>query len=262
LSVVYRKGNRPSAETTEFTLDVSAPQADVELSPVPFSPDNDGVDDELTINIDVQDRSPIATWELTIYDRNMQYFTDVSGEGKPASEIIWDGRSAEGDLVLSAEDYPYELTVTDALGNTETVTGEIPVDILVVREDGQLKVRIADITFAPNSSDLIVDPNTERGAKNRAILDRLAEVFAKYERYDIRIEGHAVNVTGTQREEEEELKPLSRNRAQSVKEALVERGLDQDRMSVVGRGGTDPIVPHTDLDNRWKNRRVEFILVR
>jgi outer membrane protein OmpA-like peptidoglycan-associated protein len=47
-----------------------------------------------------------------------------------------------------------------------------------------------------------------------------------------------------------------------VKEALVERGLDQDRMSVVGRGGTDPIVPHTDLDNRWKNRRVEFILVR
>ena len=64
------------------------------------------------------------------------------------------------------------------------------------------------------------------------------------------------------RSEEEELKPLSRNRAQSVKEALVERGLDQDRMSVVGRGGTDPIVPHTDLDNRWKNRRVEFILVR
>jgi flagellar motor protein MotB len=28
----------------------------------------------------------------------------------------------------------------------------------------------------------------------------------------------------------------------------------------VGVGGKDPLVPHSDLENRWKNRRVEFIL--
>ena len=26
--------------------------------------------------------------------------------------------------------------------------------------------------------------------------------------------------------------------------------------------GTQPVVPHSDIENRWKNRRVEFVLVR
>jgi outer membrane protein OmpA-like peptidoglycan-associated protein len=33
-------------------------------------------------------------------------------------------------------------------------------------------------------------------------------------------------------------------------------------MSTVGLGGTQPVVPHGDLENRWKNRRVEFILIK
>jgi flagellar motor protein MotB len=33
-------------------------------------------------------------------------------------------------------------------------------------------------------------------------------------------------------------------------------------MNVAGYGGTRPVVPHGDLQNRWKNRRVEFILER
>jgi flagellar motor protein MotB len=33
-------------------------------------------------------------------------------------------------------------------------------------------------------------------------------------------------------------------------------------MSVAGLGGSQPVVPHGDMVNRWKNRRVEFILIR
>ena len=29
-----------------------------------------------------------------------------------------------------------------------------------------------------------------------------------------------------------------------------------------GLGGTEPVVPFSDLKNRWKNRRVEFILIK
>lgn len=32
--------------------------------------------------------------------------------------------------------------------------------------------------------------------------------------------------------------------------------------TTIGYGGNRPIVPHSDLDNRWKNRRVEFILIK
>ncbi|MFP4483537.1 MAG: FlgD immunoglobulin-like domain containing protein [Spirochaetaceae bacterium] len=262
LTVWYEKGDRPRAQGPQLLVDASPPEIDVDLDPVPFSPDNDGVDDELSIGLSVSDRSDIARWRFRILDRTGAYFNEFSGRGAPSDELTWNGRAEDGELVISAEDYPYLFEVTDVLGNTAVTEGRIPVDILVVRDNGRLKVQIADITFAPNSAELITDEFTERGAKNRAIVRRLAEVFAKYDTYDIRIEGHAVNITGTDREEREELGPLSEARAESVRQALIEEGLNPRRLSVAGRGGTEPIVPHTDLDNRWKNRRVEFVLIR
>jgi outer membrane protein OmpA-like peptidoglycan-associated protein len=64
------------------------------------------------------------------------------------------------------------------------------------------------------------------------------------------------------REEKEELAPLSLSRAEAVKNALVALGLKAERISVAGLGGTAPIVPFGDEENRWKNRRVEFILLK
>lgn len=262
LTVWYRKGDRPRVEGPAIRVDTEAPQLAVELEPLPFSPDNDGVADELNIRLSVSDDSDIARWRFRILDRTGRYFNQFSGEGMPPDTLTWNGRASDGELVISAEDYPYVFEVRDALGNTAVTEGRIPIDILVVRDGDRLKVQIADITFAPNSAELITDQFTERGAKNTAIVNRLAEVFQKYRSYDIRIEGHAVNVSGTQREEEEELGPLSRQRAESVRQALVNAGVSARRLSVEGRGGTEPVVPHSDLESRWKNRRVEFVLIR
>ncbi len=260
--VVYKKGNHPVAYTPDFLLDISPPKVELNLSPTPFSPDNDGVNDELHIKIHETDASAIRQWRFEILDRNNQYFTDFSGKGTPTKELIWDGRAKDGELVISAEDYPYVFTITDALGNTTVTHGTIPIDILVLREGDRLKVRISSITFTPNSPKLVLDNASERGVKNNEILKRLVQIFGKYSSYRIRIEGHAVNISGTQREQEQELIPLSLARAQSVKDALVERGLSANRISVAGLGDQNPIVPDTDLKNRWKNRRVEFILIK
>ena len=43
---------------------------------------------------------------------------------------------------------------------------------------------------------------------------------------------------------------------------LIERGIDKDRITTVGRGGKFPIVPRERRDEWWKNRRVEFILTK
>jgi outer membrane protein OmpA-like peptidoglycan-associated protein len=56
------------------------------------------------------------------------------------------------------------------------------------------------------------------------------------------------------------LLPLSAERAEVIKAALVDRGVAAARMRTFGYGGSRPVVPHGDLENRWKNRRVEFIL--
>lgn len=258
----YVKGNRASATSTPMVVDVSPPDLSLGLSPTPFSPDNDGEEDELVISVSVDDVSEIQAWQLEILDRNRRFFNQFSGRGAPAAELIWDGRASDGELVISAEDYPYVFTVADELGNVTVQEGVIPVDILVIRDGDRLKVQISNITFEPNSPQLVIDSADERGAKNLAILLRLAEVFEKYSNYSIRIEGHAVNVTGTDREEREELQPLSLQRAQTVKDAMVNLGIAERRVTVVGLGGTEPIVPHSDLDNRWKNRRVEFVLIK
>ncbi len=260
--VIYAKGNHPVAETPAITLDTTAPSVELNIAPRPFSPDNDGVDDELHIGISVKDASEIRDWRFEILDRNNNFFTDFTGKGKPSKELIWDGRSKTGELVISAEDYPYVFTITDVLGNTTVRRGVIPVDILVIREGDQLKVRISSITFTPDSPELVLDPSTLRGLKNDEILKRLVQIFSKYSSYRIRIEGHAVNISGTQREQQEELIPLSKARAQSVKDALVARGISADRITAAGLGDQNPVVPDTDIENRWKNRRVEFILIK
>jgi len=265
LEVRYAKGNRPVAESRDFTVDNSAPMLQVGLSPLPFSPDDDNVDDELKIAIAVKDLSPIRDWEMVVRDPRGNEFISFGGKGRPSERIIWDGRSRQGELVQSAEDYPYELIVTDLLGHAAVETGVIPVDILVVRDGPNLKVRISNINFEPYRSELV--SAGEQGDKNRDVLKRLSEVLKKYGSYKIVIEGHAVsefydNPARAAKEEKEELQPLSLDRAAAVREYLVSLGIQASRMDVVGRGGTQPVVPHSDLDNRWKNRRVEFILIK
>jgi outer membrane protein OmpA-like peptidoglycan-associated protein/flagellar hook assembly protein FlgD len=260
----YTKGNEPRAESLPFVLDRSAPQTNVQLEPKPFSPDNDGVDDELTISLDVEDRSSIDSWSFKIYDTKGNLFKEYGGTGSPAETLIWDGRGKDGELVLSAMDYPYEFTVSDVLANERTVEGEIPVDVLVVREDGQLKIKISNINFQPNSAEFVED-DPEIAERNQYVLDRVAEILQKYRQYEITIEGHAVitkwyDEEAAEIEQEEELLPLSEKRAERVLNALVERGVSRDRLNAVGVGGEDPLVPHSDQENRWKNRRVEFIL--
>jgi outer membrane protein OmpA-like peptidoglycan-associated protein len=98
-------------------------------------------------------------------------------------------------------------------------------------------------------------------------LDRLTEILNKYGQYNIQLEGHAVRLLWKDEkkwktEENDVLLPLSRERAESIKSALIQRGIKVERMSSMGYGGYRPVVPHSDEQNRWKNRRVEFILIK
>ena len=266
MQVEYFKGNLPTAKTTTFRLDTLPPKVDITLSPVPFSPDNDGVDDELSISMRVEDISPINRWHLEIRDPVGNHFTSYSGRGEPTRTIIWHGISDTGELVQSAEDYPLTFTISDELGNTTRIEKTIKVDVLVIREGNRLKISISSIVFAPYTADYL-NVEEERRERNIATLKRLAEILKKYSAYRILIEGHAVmeywdNPARAKREQEEELIPLSKARAEAVKNALVEYGIDSRRISTKGVGGAQPVVPHGDLENRWKNRRVEFILIK
>ncbi len=264
--VVYEKGDEPEARVDTILLDISPPDAKVRLSPVPFSPDNDGVEDELVIALSVSDASAVRDWSFQIFDPTGVPFNGFSGKGNPTERIIWNGLSNTGELVQAAEDYPYKLFISDSLGNAKTYEGLIPVDVLVIREGDRLKIRISSITFPAYRADIVYE-NKEASEKNLRILKRLAEILNKYSTYQVQIEGHAVREywnfpNRIEREEREELQPLSLKRAESVKTKLIELGVAGRRLTTTGLGGTQPVVPHSDLQNRWKNRRVEFILLK
>ena len=266
LHVEYYKGNVAEAKSAAFRLAVTPPAVDLSIGPLPFSPDNDGVNDELTISLNVNDPVPIDSWTITILDPQNHPFAHFSGKGAPSQTIIWNGLSDSGELVQSAEDYPMTFAIRDELGNSTTVSKTIPVDILVVRDGDQLKVRIASITFAANTADYVnVDP--DKAQRNAQTIARLADIFKKYAKYKIEIQGHAnlVNYTDPAKakvEQEQQLIPLSKQRADAIRDALITQGIDGSRITTVGIGAAEPLVPFSDLDNNWKNRRVEFILVR
>lgn len=264
LSLQYTKGDELQVSTAPFTASVKAPELGVKLNPKYFSPDNDGNEDELFINLSVKSDSQLKEWTFEIRepeDTGNKLFWSTGGTDKISEQIIWDGRSLKGETVQSATDYPYTFTVTDEIGLTSVVKGYIPIDVLVIRDGDKLKIAVPSIIFRKNAADFdgleqnVVDRNIK-------VLTRIAEILNKFPEYKVQVEGHANNVSGTEREEKEDLIPLSAARADAVRKFLIEKGVARGRLSSVGIGGTKPIAALSDRDNWWKNRRVEFVLIK
>ncbi len=264
LNLKYIKGDLISVSTAPFQVNSVAPTVSVRLAPRYFSPDNDGIEDELYISLLAQSVSSFTEWSFEIREPQGSagnVFWKTGGTGTITERIVWDGRSQRGELVQAATDYPFTFTVKDAVGMTTVVRGYIPVDVLIIRDGDKLKIAVPSIIFRENAADFnglatdVVDKNVQ-------VLRRIAEILNKFKDYKVQVEGHANNVTGTQREEDTELIPLSRSRADAVRNFLIDNGVDSVRLSVIGMGGTRPVVTRTDRENWWKNRRVEFILIK
>ncbi len=267
LSVEYLKGNYVTSITEKtFRVDINGPEAEVSVSPAIFSPDQDGVDDILNIKATAKDVSGIDFWKIRIIDPAGNNFRTFAGTGESRDVIKWKGLSDKNELVQSASDYSIQYTVTDKMGNSTVAETTVPIDILVMKDGENLKIIISSIYFVPNKADYL-NVNPEEKMKNLATLDRLAEILKKYSQYRIRLEGHTARVywdnpARLQTEQDEVLLPLSVERAEVIKEALIARGINATRLTTMGYGGNRPVVPHSDITNRWKNRRVEFILIK
>jgi outer membrane protein OmpA-like peptidoglycan-associated protein len=246
--------------------DRKGPELSITLSARYFSPDDDGVDDILSIFLKARDESGIGNWRFDIREpQTNKLFQTWSGRGEPPEKIDWNGKNPGGELVQSASDYHYAFTASDTLGNTSVREGLIPVDVLVIREGDILRIRVPSIMFPPNSASFDGLDEEVRENNNR-ILRRIAQVLQKFGAYQVKVEGHANYTTplnrpqDRRREQDRELQPLSEKRARTVVDYLADLGVSRGRLSSYGIGGDRPIVNYTDHDGWWKNRRVEFIL--
>jgi len=249
-------------------IKIPVPPVTLTLSVEPelFSPDGDGAGDVLEIIPDVGNPASAEEWRLDIYDAKGGLIHSREGRGAPPSSLRWDGVSDSRILVSSAEDFTLRFTVVDLLGNRLSREGQFTTDVFVFRDEDKLKIRVPGILFSPGSSDFsMLTP--QEAEENRIIIGKVADLLRKFPEYRVLIEGHGnlINWSSESLAAEEErdiLLPLSRMRAAAVRELLIGEGIPGDRLEAAGRGGESPLVPFQDEQNRWRNRRVEFILLK
>jgi outer membrane protein OmpA-like peptidoglycan-associated protein len=122
--------------------------------------------------------------------------------------------------------------------------------IAAVKEDsrGLVITLSGSILFASNKFALLNTAMTK--------LDQVAEALkAQDSNRQMVVEGHT-DSQGSDRINQ----PLSLNRANSVRDYLVTRGVDSNKISAVGMGASHPLLDNRNAENRANNRRVEIII--
>jgi outer membrane protein OmpA-like peptidoglycan-associated protein len=88
------------------------------------------------------------------------------------------------------------------------------------------------------------------------VVENVAAILKAHPAVRVRIEGHT-DSTGTPATN----LALSQARAETVRATLESLGIAADRMSTVGFGATQPLVPDTTPANQAINRRVQFVVL-
>ncbi len=135
---------------------------------------------------------------------------------------------------------PYRFS---GISNVRLCEGAVPLyDRLI--NDG--KIVSYNITFETGKAELKQESIIE--------LQRIAALMEQYPDLAFEVVGHTDN-TGSDKVND----PLSQQRAETIVAALVELGINEARLTPVGKGSHEPLVSNKTPEGRAKNRRVEFI---
>lgn len=110
-----------------------------------------------------------------------------------------------------------------------------------------LLVTLGDVLFAFNKAEL----SAQAGPR----LDKLANFLTQFPDRKLLIEGYTDSVGGDAYNQS-----LSERRAQSVRDALVQRGVDTSRITARGYGKAHPVADNASPEGRAMNRRVEIVI--
>ena len=223
-----------------------------EIRFIPISKENKDDGPDLTVFKGViSDRetgAPLgATIEVTDNEKNevIATYTSNSESGKylislPSGKNYGINVNAEGYLFSS---HSFDLTDSAATGYME-VKKDIALDKIKVGS----KVVLKNIFFDFNKATL--------RSESIAELNRLVRILEDNATMKIEIGGHTDS-----KGSDAYNKNLSKNRAESVVNYLIEQGVSKSRLTFKGYGETTPIATNETEEGRQENRRVEFEVI-
>ena len=151
----------------------------------------------------------------------------------------------DNDGILDKDDKcPNEAETKNDYEDTDGCPDEKP-EIAV--EKGAALV-LEGVTFASGSSRLTAD--------SRIILDKVVRTMRENPTIEVEIRGYTDNVGSY-----ESNVNLSLERANAVREYLIQNGIAGMRVQTKGFGPADPIAPNDTREGRARNRRIEFFRI-
>jgi outer membrane protein OmpA-like peptidoglycan-associated protein len=183
------------------------------------------------------------------------YFIDYQGEILSAEEKEARQKAAEVDAQKEAKQREYLLAVqqieatpikpTEAALMAQKGYSAFPKDSASVG----MKILLRNVQFAKGAARLLPESNR--------YLEPLYRLLEMQPNIRVKISGHtdntgrpAVNLA------------ISKERARSVANFLINKGINSARLEVEGYGQTQPIAPNTTEEGRTINRRVECVVIK
>ncbi|MGD8711045.1 MAG: OmpA family protein, partial [Ectothiorhodospiraceae bacterium] len=121
----------------------------------------------------------------------------------------------------------------------------------------ELKPRVSDEGITLTIGNVLFDfDSAVLSAAASEPLDRLAAFLRQHPDRNVRVEGYTDSVGDAAYNQQ-----LSQRRALSVADAMAQRGISHDRMSVTGYGEKNPVASNDTEAGRRQNRRVEFVIL-
>lgn len=185
-------------------------------------------------------------------ERAKQLLASATSEAERA-KILADIRAIEAAMAISQSEARAREAESQAR-DSEMAKAELAQLMLEMSElQGQLTDRgivltIGDVLFATGKSDLNASAQTS--------MDKIAGFLQKKQNRNLLVEGHTDSVGN-----DEYNQGLSEQRAASVKNALVKRGVANERIVTIGYGKKHPLASNDTTSGKQQNRRVEAIIL-
>lgn len=175
----------------------------------------------------------------------------VNGDDGKYAAVVKVDKTKKQDILVTAskEGHTFETQLISKENlNPEKISIKAdPLKIEKLKEGSSFEIE--NLLFTSGSSELV--------EKSKIILNGFARYLKQNPSIQIQIQGHTDDLG----EDAENLK-LSEDRCKTVYDYLLTREIDKTKLSFKGFGETQPKFPNDSEENRSKNRRTEFKIIK
>lgn len=144
----------------------------------------------LTLRPRYRAQGGIARWRLRITDAYGNVFKDFSGKDSLPEEIVWDGRSSQGEMLDVGSSYSYIFSVVDRASNPTSQMGRpIQMESLMYDQDGAtVAMATADALFDAKARRTVLSPKGELYCR------QIGDLVMERQNYPLQIDAYGKDV--------------------------------------------------------------------